>query len=341
MATRMTASMARFDLHTVELVCDLEGVSSPLAEAAALDWLVGERRIAAPSGLQEARLTVQAAGAEGLTLPAVMVDKAVVDGVRLRTGRDPYGRHVLVMDEAVCLQLLAGGSALATAAPDADRLRPALGDAVIFALDHALSSHGQCLAHAACLATPDGRGMVMLHAASGTGKTTTAMALALAGFGLSGDDTTALLAPAGDGPVMAWGLPRGAKLHRHSVAMLPALGDLVANDAWDAHGEQMVARPALRAAGLATPEGPLPLVGVVSLTRAEDAPAPYALQGPFDALDALMRDNISTHPGGFFPGHEARFDIFSSLVTTVRCLLVPVRGQPADVAATIARAFGY
>lgn len=337
----MTASSIRFALHTVDLVCDIRALPPGIADAATLDWLVGERRIDAPSGHPEARLTVRTAAAGGLSLPEALVEKPIAGEGRLRTGRDADGHPVLVMDDAVCLTLLPRGDALATVAPAADRLRPALVDAMIFGLDHALSSHGQCLAHAACLTTPDGRGMVMLHAASGTGKTTTAMALVLAGFRLSGDDTTALLAPGNQGHLMAWGLPRGAKVHRRTADMLPALRHLVKDDGWDRDGEQMIGRATLRDAGLATSAGPLPVIGVVSLTRAEDAPGPFTQQGPFDALDALMRDNISPHPDGFFPGHEARFDLFAALVTATRCLRVPVRGHPADVAATIAGAFGY
>jgi len=337
----MTAASIRFDLHTVDLVCDIRALPPGIVDAATLDWLVGERRIDAPTGLPEARLTLRTAGSGRLRLPERLVEKPVAGEGRLRTGRDVDGHTILVMDDAVCLTLLPQGHSLAVAALAADRIRPALGDATIFALDHALTSHGQCLAHSACLAAPDGSGMVMLHAASGTGKTTTAMALALAGFRLSGDDTTALLAPAQAGPLMAWGLPRGAKVHRRTVDMLPSLSDLVTGDSWDRNGEQMIGRAALRDAGLATPAGPLPVIGVVSLTRAEDVAGPFEEQGPFDALDALMRDNISPHPDGFFPGQEARFDIFSSLVTATRCLRVPVRGHPADVAATIAGALGY
>jgi hypothetical protein len=337
----MIGPEARFDLHTVELICLHEDLPPEVADAASLDWLVGERRIETPGNLPQARLTIRPAGKEGLAVPAGLVEKPVVGEGRLRAGRAAEGHHVLVMDDAACLALLPGGHSLAEAALQADRVRPALGDAMIFALDHALSSHGQCLAHAACLATPDGSGMVMLHAASGTGKTTTAMALALAGFRLSGDDTTALLAPVGSGPLLAWGLPRGAKVHRRTVDMLPALRDLVSDAAWDRHGEQLIDRAALHGAGLATRVGPLPVMGVVSLTRADDGAASVVAQGAFDALDALMRDNISPHPDGFFPGQEARFDIFSSLVTAARCLRVPVRGHPSEVAATIAAALGY
>lgn len=337
----MTGPETRFDLHTVELFCVREGLPQGVEDAATLDWLVGERRIETPGDMPKARLTVRPAGKEGLSLPAGLVEKPVAGEGRLRIGRAAEGHHVLVMDDAACLALLPGGDSVVEAALQANRLRPALGDAMIFALDHALSSHGQCLAHAACLATPDGRGMVMLHAASGTGKTTTAMALALAGFRLSGDDTTALLAPVRSGRLLAWGLPRGAKVHRRTVDMLPALRDLVSDDAWDRHGEQMIDRTALHGAGLATRVGPLPVIGVVSLTHADEGPGPLAVQGAFDALDALMRDNISPHPDGFFPGHKARFDIFSSLVTAARCLRVPVRGHPSEVAATIAAALGY
>lgn len=337
----MTGPGTRFDLHTVELICAMEDLPASAEHAAMLDWLIGERRIETPGDLPKARFTVRRAGKDGLALPADMVEMPVADGGRLRTGHTADGCPVLAMEEAVCLRLLPGGNSLLAVALHADRFLPALGDATIFALDHALSSNGQCLAHAACLATPDGRGMVMLHAASGTGKTTTALALALAGFRLSGDDTTALLSPGGSGQLLGWGLPRGAKVHRRTADMLPALRKLVSDDAWDRHGEQMISRSTQHGAGLATDAGPLPVVGVVSLAHADEGTSPYTVQGAFEALESLMRDNISPHPNGFFPGHEARFDIFSSLVSATRCLRVPVRGHPSEVAATIAAALGY
>ncbi|WP_439575697.1 hypothetical protein [Phreatobacter sp.] len=337
----MSEADARFDLHTVDLVCRAEELPPGLKSAVALDWLLGERRVQRHDRNPEAQLTIRTAGPEGLTLPAAFVEKAVAGAGRLRIGRDPDGAPVLVLDEAVCLKLLPGGGAAVTAVPKADRIGPALGEAMIFALDHALSSNGQCLAHAACLATPDGRGMVLLHAASGTGKTTTAMALAMSGFALSGDDTTALIAAPDRGAVTAWGLPRGAKVHRRTVDLLPALRGLVGDGGWDGNGEQMIAREALHGAGLATRAGPLPVTGVVSLTRSGTDAGPFEVLRAFDALHALLQDNVSSHPDGFFPGHEARFDIFSALVTTARCLRVPVSGNPAAVAATIAGALGY
>lgn len=336
----MTRIETRFDLHTVELVCICEDLPAALAREADLDWVIGERRSAGPRGLPQARLTVGPAPPSGLPLPPVMIEQAIARPGRLRIGRSAGGDRVLLVNEAIAVTLLAGGDSLIEAAPSDRYPGPALAEAMIHALDHAVSSHGQCLAHAACLITPDGRGAVILHAASGTGKTTTAMALALAGFGLSGDDTTALVAPSGAEPVAGWGLPRGARVDRRTVELLPALRNLVDGSAWDANGEQMIGRPALRRAGLVTAAGPLPVVAVVSLSRSAEAGAGVERWSRIDAMEALMQDNISAHPDGFFPGQEQRFDIFAALVGSALCLRVPVRGEPQQVAAGIAAALG-
>lgn len=336
----MTRTVSRYGLHTVDLVCVRTDLPADLAGAAGLDWVLGDRRIMVPGGLPEAWLSVRPAGAGGLCLPPDLADKPIARPGRLQIGRNGDGDRVLVLDGAVSVTLLARGHSRVVVDPSVSSSAFALGEAMIHALDHAISSNGQCLAHAACLSTPDGQGMVMLHAASGTGKTTTAMALALAGFGLSGDDTTALVANPAGGPVSGWGLPRGAKLHRRTVAMLPALGSLVDGGAWNGQGEQMIGRDALHGAGLATRAGPLPVVAVVALTGPDDPGGPVERRGAFDAVEALMHDNVSANPGGFFPGHEARFGLFTRLVTTARCFRVPVRGSPRDIAAAIAGAIG-
>ncbi len=331
-----------FDLHTMDLVLRLEDLPPDLTAGADLDWLIGERRI--NGGYRHARratVTVALAGKHGLPLPIDPRGVQSADGDSLSIGRAPDGGWMMAINDCVMMRLDPAGDVRVEVLPFADRRAQTVGNAMVHALDHVLSCHGQCLVHGASLLTPDGAGMVILHATSGTGKTTTAMALALAGFRLSGDDTTALIAASGGGAPTAWGLPRWAKVHRETVRLLPALADLTNPSQLDRGGEQMIARGALSSAGLVTPAGPLPVVAVVSLTRNAGGVAMAKTQRPFDALRDLLEDNVSAGPAGFYPGHEARFGIFAAMVAGTRCLQVPVIGHPQAVAKTIADALGY
>lgn len=80
--------------------------------------------------------------------------------------------------------------------------------------------------HAACLAVPcEGQSRsVLIVAKSGTGKSTTALALADAGWRLMGDDL-ALVCRQED-RLMAWGFPRMIHVRRPTLALLPWLNDL-------------------------------------------------------------------------------------------------------------------
>lgn len=333
----MTEQAAWYDLHGVTLCQRLEGLDGKQAAATGLDWLIGERRMPAGGTLPVATMTVRRAGGGTLCLPPGMSERPTSDMGRLLKGTDADGHPVLVHGDTVKLVLLPGGDAVADLADNADSA--AIGDAMVHALDHALSSNGHCLLHAASLVTPDGTGMVLVHARSGTGKTTTAMALALAGFRLSGDDT-AVLARGPDGAVTAWGLPRWAKVHRQTVALLPPLAALADPGGWDRHGEQMIARRALMEQGLVSPGGPLPVRAVISLVRG-DGSRDITEVDRFEAIRSLLEDNVSGGPDGFHPGHEARFDLFASMVNGCRRLRVPVHGGPDAIAAAIARMLGY
>jgi len=96
---------------------------------------------------------------------------------------------------------------------------------LILMLCEFLAQAGHYVLHAACLAAADaGRGRAVLIAgASGTGKTTTALALAGAGMALVTDDASFLTLPDAAAQPLVWGLPRGAKVHRRTLALLPWL----------------------------------------------------------------------------------------------------------------------
>ena len=81
---------------------------------------------------------------------------------------------------------------------------------------------------------------MLISGRSGTGKTTTALALAGSGMDLITDDASFLAMPdAGRTPAAprVWGLPRPAKVHRRTLALLPWLGDF---RRYDAQGDEFV-----------------------------------------------------------------------------------------------------
>lgn len=89
-----------------------------------------------------------------------------------------------------------------------------------------LIAAGHGLLHAACLEVSV-RGQassVLIVAESGMGKSTTALALAEAGWKLMGDDIT-LVCRAGL-PLRAWGFPRACHVRRPTLRLLPWLNDL-------------------------------------------------------------------------------------------------------------------
>jgi len=102
-----------------------------------------------------------------------------------------------------------------------------------------LSQTGQYVVHAACL-TADGRDdspAILIAGVSGSGKTTTALALAGAGFGLQTDDASVLVGR--DGQIRVWGLPRPCKVHEKTFALLDWLERLESRPAVT-QGERLI-----------------------------------------------------------------------------------------------------
>ncbi|TIT54542.1 MAG: serine kinase, partial [Mesorhizobium sp.] len=86
--------------------------------------------------------------------------------------------------------------------------------------------------HTAGLTLPGRDAVVLIHAPSGTGKTTTSLALATHGFGLCSDD--AMILNVGATPV-AWGLPRHVKIHEKTARMIPQVAPCL-GPSWDRNG---------------------------------------------------------------------------------------------------------
>lgn len=196
----------------------------------------------------------------------------------------------------------------------------AFGSLVPIAVEFALDMEDQQAVHAAGLALPGGKGMVVISAPSGTGKTTTALALARCGLPFAADDVMVLRRAGGEGraAIVAWGLPRALNVHRDTAAMLPWL-DL--EPQWNQNGEQNVPRRRL-AEKLALEDGELPVTRLVLLRRGDRA----AVE-PLDAtemLAALAADNVRASAAGLTPLQARRFAMLADLVRTVPACLVTV-----------------
>ena len=96
---------------------------------------------------------------------------------------------------------------------------------VTVSLMEVLERRGLFSLHAACLAGPDGRG-VLLAGASGAGKSTLALALALAGVGFLSDDVVFLARDDDSSPVRALGFADTVGVSEHAAARFGELRGL-------------------------------------------------------------------------------------------------------------------
>ncbi|WP_439574735.1 hypothetical protein [Phreatobacter sp.] len=195
----------------------------------------------------------------------------------------------------------------------------AYGSMVPIAVEFALDLEDQQVVHAAGLSLPDEAGMILVSAPSGTGKTTTALALARCGFALAADDIVVLRRTGN--AVVAMGLPRALHVHRDTAAMLPWLA---LRPQWNDQGEQMVPRRALSPA-VSLEDRVLPVRRLVLLQR-----GPCADIQPLSAADmlvALASDNVRGSASGLTPLQHRRYAMLADLVRSVpACRLTVAAG---------------
>ncbi|MEM1376440.1 MAG: hypothetical protein AAGG69_03530 [Pseudomonadota bacterium] len=335
----MSESKLYFDLYTGILELTVEDAVSHLSEAAHLGWFLVQLDAANLPDRPLVKLRITPVVGE-LDLKKVGGQRRDTQtGVSVASDNErPDGPWIIVEDKAG-LRLLENGHCEMFAETTSAEAAYAVKNAMIFAVSHAITGLGGNLLHAACLLTPDRDSIVILQAPSGTGKTTTSMALALSGFAITGDDTTGLLRADGEtSPVMGWGVPRAAKVHRKTVAMLPDLAPLVTEGKWNDEDEKAIERASLIEAGLgAVTAKPLPIKAVIALAKPEsDTDFQPTISAPFDALTKLLNDNLSAGAEGFFPSHDDLFTTLSELVARVPTFRVPVNGSPKEVAQRIA-----
>ncbi|TIO77833.1 MAG: serine kinase [Mesorhizobium sp.] len=203
---------------------------------------------------------------------------------------------------------------------------------LMMVLDAALDAGGQHMLHTAGLTLPDRDGLVLIHAPSGTGKSTTSLALASQGFGLCSDDVMILRA-ASDG-ITAWGMPRKVKVHRNTAAMLPFIAPCL-GDRWDAEGEQAV--PLERLAEIIRIEDTTarPVSALLHLARSANTETRLLPMARTDAMVALATDNVRTGMTGLLAMQKRRMAMIAGLVKAVPTFTLEVGGNPADAAALI------
>lgn len=274
-----------------------------------LNFFIGERRLAQPK------------------MPNFLLNIACRAPVRLPDGAEILYQGPLY-DEGNCVfartcdtyWLVFPGTASLTIRPEArtaeimvtdSGLAHTHGSMIALALEFVLDADGQQVVHCAGLSIPNSDRMLLLCAPSGTGKTTTALALAHAGFSLAGDDAM-VLCKNGD-EVRAWGLPRAVKIHQHTVEMLPWLNSVIGPH-WDAAREQAVARAQLK--GLFQTDDRSRRVTDILLLKRDTGPDTLIKEiEKTEMLAALAADNLRNSDAGPISSQWRRYEMLANVVS--------------------------
>lgn len=251
------------------------------------------------------------------------------------------GRCVVADIESELMQLFPGKASLRLSAQDrratlivaADERRRVAMNLGMIVLEAALRASGQVPMHAAGL-TIDDR-IVMVIGQSGAGKTTTALALCGAGFGLCSDDLMICRAAA-DG-VSAWGLPRNLKVHRRSAAMLPWTAPLLVGE-WSDEDEKSLPLAALRAAARVEDSRPRPIAAIGLLERTGSDHSAIGRIGQAEMLAALAADHVRTSLRGVMPGQASRLGALAAILRRVPVHRIRAGADPTDLGPLLARA---
>lgn len=204
-------------------------------------------------------------------------------------------------------------------------------------LDAAIDASGQFMLHAAGLTLPGSDAQVLVFAQSGTGKTTTSLALADSGFGLCTDDSMVIRL---DGSkATGWGLPRDLKVHHNTADMMPWLKPYL-KGTWNGEGEQAITRAALSDRIRVETAKRRPVAGVFLLQRGKAAKTTAAPLSQTDTLVSLAADNVRTGKTGLLASHRRRFASLAGLASSVPTFMVTVGSDPHSTAPAILDVIG-
>jgi hypothetical protein len=209
------------------------------------------------------------------------------------------------------------------------------GTAAYVLLQRIFAAHGRLLLHGACLVRPTTHEAFALFAPSGTGKTTTALALARTGLEFAGDDAL-VLEKASDGFYL-WGIPRNIKVHQRTAKLLPWLHPVLAD--WTSDVE-VVDFDALDAIIPLANGSRRRAAGAIVLLQPNAVGHRVEAIKKVDALNQIVTDNLRQSSMGVNADTQAAFADIVSFISTTPTVAVSVGPDPDSLTpASILAAF--
>jgi len=201
------------------------------------------------------------------------------------------------------------------------------GTAAFWMLDELLAAHGRHLLHGALLVDPATERSIAVFAPSGTGKTTTALALARAGFCLAGDD--ALVLDTGEDGFGLWAIPRKIKVHRKTAALLPWLVPIL-TDEWTSDEQAFELGALSSLVRIAAPRRRQVELVIALMPPNEKGHAVTAIAKP-EALAAIACDNLRIAPDGVDADNAATLAAVARFIATTPVVALSVGPDPGSL----------
>ena len=201
------------------------------------------------------------------------------------------------------------------------------GTAAFWMIDDLLPVHGRHLLHGAMLVDPVTERSIAVFAPSGTGKTTTALALARAGLGLAGDD--ALVLDASKGGFGLWAIPRKIKVHRRTAALLPWLAPIL-SDRWSQDEQAFDLQTLSTLIPLASPRQRKVELVIALAPPNDTGHAITAIPKP-EALAAVVCDNLRIAPNGVDRDNAAAFAALAGFIAATNVVSLSVGPDPGTL----------
>jgi hypothetical protein len=216
--------------------------------------------------------------------------------------------------------------------------RPFAGMATAILLDTVLRGHGLLTIHAASLIPPGSDALLLLFAPSGSGKTTTSLALALSGYAHLGDDMVVLREEADS--IVGWGMPRNLKVQRRTAAMLPEVAPYL-GEFGGPEDEAPLTRDALATLmPLPDPRLSYRTTAIVVVGPRSEGEARVTRMSKADALSVILTDNIGVFSDGVPETQRQLFRLLTRLVSTTPIFLLDAGSEPRSIAPAFDAALG-
>ena len=188
------------------------------------------------------------------------------------------------------------------------------GTVTFWLINEILAACHRYLLHGACLVKTKTNEAFALFAPSGTGKTTTALALARNGLGVAGDD--ALVLESDTDGFYVWGIPRPIKVHHRSADLLPWLQPVLKN--WEAD-EQAIRLGDLKQIVTVASASRRRCAEVIVLARPNMGGHWAEAITKTETLIRILTDNLRIAPAGLDADGQAAFAAISGSTRHAWC----------------------